>query len=172
MQKRNAERDIRELARMKKRAVEDPGGFVGALGRGEVRGRGDGLFDAGNGDSSDSEDEAMPDSETKTAGKQVDEEEKKEEGKWGTLPTPQNVVRCPPINWSQYAVIGDSLNKLHDDQRRKPTGGEPARVGAGGSLVAGGEGVRRVEVGVAAPYMPGRDKIEKDKVGTRKGGKR
>jgi hypothetical protein len=82
----------------------------------------------------------------------------------------QNVVRCPPINWNQYAVVGESLDKIHKDQLERPSEGVPQRVGVDGQLVAGGEGQRREFLGVAAPYQPGRDKIEK--MSTRKGGKR
>lgn len=45
---------------------------------------------------------------------------------WRTLPKPQTVVRCPPINWAQYAVVGESLDKLHREQLTAPTLGKPA----------------------------------------------
>lgn len=68
-------------------------------------------------------------------------------------------------------MVGESLEKLHRDQVERPSEGVPQRVASDGSLVAGGEGHRRQgDLGIAAPYQPGRDKIEK--VGTRKGGKR
>ena len=51
---------------------------------------------------------------------------------WRTLPKPQTVVRCPPINWAQYAVVGDSLDKLHREQLTAPTLGAPAVLGNGG----------------------------------------
>jgi len=79
-------------------------------------------------------------------------------------------VRCPPINWNQYAVVGESLDKIHKDLLERPSEGVPQRIGADGQLVPGGEGQRREFLGVAAPYQPGRDKIEK--MSTRKGGKR
>lgn len=109
----------------------------------------------------------------KKGGKGADKVEAAKEGKekWEPLPAPQNVVRCPPINWNQYAIVGDSLEKLHRDQVERPSEGVPQRVASDGSLVAGGEGPRRQgDLGIAAPYQPGRDKIEK--MGTRKGGKR
>jgi len=49
------------------------------------------------------------------------------------LPTPQSVVRCPPINWAQYGVVGDSLEKLHAEQMAAPTPGVPLPLGPGGS---------------------------------------
>ncbi|CCC04979.1 hypothetical protein SMACR_04346 [Sordaria macrospora] len=51
---------------------------------------------------------------------------------WRTLPKPQTVVRCPPINWAQYAVVGESLDKLHQEQLMAPTLGVPAVVSPGG----------------------------------------
>lgn len=94
---------------------------------------------------------------------------------WRTLPKPQNVVRCPPINWSQYGVVGESLDKLHAEQQRAPTQGAPATLkpGPGGlTYEFKGEGNSTGEqkrlVGVAAPYAPGKDKLEKKP----RGGKR
>lgn len=43
------------------------------------------------------------------------------------IPQPQNVVRMPAINWAKYHVVGESLDKLHEEQRRRPDPGEPSR---------------------------------------------
>jgi hypothetical protein len=99
---------------------------------------------------------------------------------WQTLPKPQSIVRCPPINWAQYGIVGESLDKLHAEQVAAPTPGAPMALGPGGtyefkagaadqggSAAGGGEQPRRL-VGVAAPYNPMRDKVEKKG----KGGKR
>ncbi|KAL2143019.1 hypothetical protein VTI28DRAFT_416 [Corynascus sepedonium] len=101
---------------------------------------------------------------------------------WQKLPRPQNVVRCPPINWAQYGVVGESLDKLHAEQVAAPAPSAPMVLGPGGTyefkaggspadqgraIAPGGEQPRRL-VGVAAPYNPLRDKL--DKKG--KGGKR
>lgn len=94
--------------------------------------------------------------------------------KWPPIPARQNVVRMPAINWSQYAVVGESLDKLHEDQRKKPTDGVPQRMGPDGRVKAVEGGKQRSQPAViAAPYDPFKDKIEKaDKTSTRKGGKR
>ncbi|KAL1882721.1 hypothetical protein VTK73DRAFT_1241 [Phialemonium thermophilum] len=98
---------------------------------------------------------------------------------WQTLPKPQNVVRCPPINWAQYAVVGESLDKLHEVQKRVPTEGLPTVVvGTGGATqgpqaqpittpatVVGGQ---RKLVGIAAPYSPMRDRLENKTKGGKK----
>ncbi|KAK4128394.1 hypothetical protein N657DRAFT_638863 [Parathielavia appendiculata] len=103
---------------------------------------------------------------------------------WQTLPKPQSIVRCPPINWAQYGVVGESLDKLHSEQLAAPIPGTPMILGPGGTYdpsatgAAGGGGGRgggaqvgeqpRRLVGIAAPYNPLRDKVEKKG----KGGKR
>ena len=83
--------------------------------------------------------------------------------KFSPIPTPQNVVRCPPINWAKYHVVGESLDKLHEEQRRRPTQGEPQRDGSG---------ISRAPVSVvAAPYRPFADRVA-EPMRTRSGGKR
>ncbi|KAH6854470.1 hypothetical protein B0I37DRAFT_31594 [Chaetomium sp. MPI-CAGE-AT-0009] len=89
---------------------------------------------------------------------------------WQKLPKPQTVVRCPPVNWAQYGVVGESLDKLHAEQVAAPTPGAPMVLGQGGAYEfkaggsdqsgGGGEPSRRL-VGVAAPYSPMRDRLEK-----------
>jgi hypothetical protein len=162
MQARNATADIQSLQAIKERAIRDPEEFARAIAAGDVKRKGDSLFNPPQDDvdMDDEEDEG------------IQREQMGKEGKtWPKLPTPQNVVRCPPINWNQYAVVGESLDKLHADQQARPTEGMPQRLGADGQLSYGGDGQRRpADLGVAAPYQLGRDKIEK--MSTRKGGKR
>lgn len=80
---------------------------------------------------------------------------------WANLPTTQNIYRCPPINWSQYAVEGEALNRLHNEQVSGPTLGTPAAMGANGTFqftgAANPDDGRKVD-GIAAPYNPLRDK--------------
>ncbi len=84
---------------------------------------------------------------------------------WRKLPKPQTVVRCPPINWAQYGVVGESLDKLHAEQVAAPTPGVPATLGPGAyEFKAGDHGAGEPSarlVGIAAPYTPGKDRIEK-----------
>ncbi|KAK4218741.1 hypothetical protein QBC37DRAFT_411429 [Rhypophila decipiens] len=105
---------------------------------------------------------------------------------WQKLPKPQTVVRMPPINWSQYGVVGESLDKLHAGQLVAPASGTPLPLGPGGTFEfkAATEQMVRDErqqqiqqqqqhhqtfqfqlpplkggPSIAAPYTPGRDKI-------------
>ncbi|KAI0383846.1 hypothetical protein F5Y04DRAFT_22514 [Hypomontagnella monticulosa] len=80
---------------------------------------------------------------------------------WAKLPKPQNIVRCPPINWSQYAVVGESLDKLHAEQIARPSQGVPATLASDGRYEFKGEGKQEKLLGIAAPYMPGKDRLDK-----------
>lgn len=92
---------------------------------------------------------------------------------WRKLPKPQTVVRCPPINWAQYGVVGESIDKLHAEQLAAPTLGAPATLGPGGTFefkatpdqIPGDDQQRQQPPqrlpGIAAPYIPGKDRIEK-----------
>ncbi|CAD0114035.1 unnamed protein product [Aureobasidium uvarum] len=60
------------------------------------------------------------------------------------VPLPQDIVRCPPIEWTKYNIVGESLDKLHRDQQARP--GDSASP-------------QRDSV-VAAPYNPFLDKLD------------
>lgn len=165
MQARNAENDIRNLARLKERALRDPKGFATAVAEGKMPTKSDSLFNPSPDDEDEDEDMEDADPEAQAAA------EERRQKEWGKIPKPQNIVRCPPINWQKYAIVGESLDKLHEDQKSRPTEGKPQIMGPDGQLRYGGDGTRRpADLGIAAPYQPGRDKIEK--MSTRKGGKR
>ncbi|SZF01032.1 unnamed protein product [Blumeria hordei] len=163
MQKATALRDIKTLQRMKELALENPEEFVKALNSGRIRTRPDQLFQPSkshherDGDESlGSDSRGSPQSATVT---------------WELLPIPQNIVRTPPINFAQYAVVSESLDKLHSDQIARPTEGCPQRLGPGGVYISIGEGEQRqYDMGVAAPYNPLKDKNLR--AGTSKGGGR
>ncbi|KAH9902247.1 hypothetical protein F4778DRAFT_116219 [Xylariomycetidae sp. FL2044] len=112
----------------------------------------------------DPQNQINPPREAKPANKPSDRTAGDNPRPWATLPKPQNIVRCPPINWSQYAVVGESLDKLHNEQVLRPAQGQPAVVGADGRFEFKGDGVGRQEryTGVAAPYAPGKDRLDKD----------
>lgn len=78
------------------------------------------------------------------------------------FPSQQDIYRCPPINWSQYAVEGESLDKLHNEQQTRPTLGTPALLGANGTYEFTGapnpDDGKKIE-GIAAPFDPFRDKL-------------
>ncbi|KAI9647566.1 hypothetical protein NHQ30_003951 [Ciborinia camelliae] len=139
LQARNAERDMVALQKIKVRAVGDPEGFVGSLREGERKEREEdarrrGRMVAMDGESSSDEDE------DKEEGFEMDGGSREEidgvpagDAKWEKLPKPQNIVRCPPVNWAKYGVMGESLDRLHEDQIRRPSEGHPATINADGS---------------------------------------
>ncbi|KAG9591424.1 hypothetical protein KCU86_g11257, partial [Aureobasidium melanogenum] len=70
--------------------------------------------------------------------------DKRQSSGFPAIPLPQDVVRCPPIEWSKYNIVGESLDKLHHDQQARP--GDAASS-------------QRDSV-VAAPYNPFLDKLD------------
>ncbi|CAN8099306.1 unnamed protein product [Discula destructiva] len=85
---------------------------------------------------------------------------------WTNLPVRQNIARMPAINWSQYAVAGEALDKLHNQQLTHPTRGTPAVTGADGTFeftgAANPDDGTRWE-GISAPFDPLRDRVEQKK---------
>lgn len=185
MQRKKAERDMATLGRVKGAALAEPEAFIRDLTTGRVHVEGERLFGGGGGgakdedsdSSSDSDsdgDENRPNSEEAEGAKQTHTEgnpnpkpKNRPDGKkpdpppWAAIPKPQNIVRCPPINWSQYAVVGESLDKLHEEQVRRPAQGTPAILTADGRFeFKGGDGKHERYPGVAAPYAPGKDRID------------
>ncbi|KAF1999426.1 hypothetical protein P154DRAFT_535442 [Amniculicola lignicola CBS 123094] len=61
------------------------------------------------------------------------------------IPQPQNVVRCPPVNWAKYHVVGEPLDKMHEEQKQYPFATEPPRNPLG---------MKAPAHAVAAPYSP------------------
>lgn len=193
-QKQKAEEDIRQLQRIKQEATRKPAEFVQDLASGKV-GQGPQVAPpSAGGDDDDDEDEDEEDedesSDDEMEGREGGEASSsglgpspmKAPGKgkaaaaapqprqppppsWANLPTPQDVVRMPAINWSKYAVVGESLDKLHREQLSKPTLGTPATVAADGKAYEFKGGPNpddgKKSVGIAAPYDPLHDKIKK-----------
>ncbi|TRX93893.1 hypothetical protein FHL15_005275 [Xylaria flabelliformis] len=191
MQRRKAERDMAALDRVKSAALAEPEAFVRDLTTGRARVEGEGLFvgsvkdrdddsDSSSGSGSDNEGDRSKDGDDETKHiksdptpryRQATQEkpnikadpdvERPGPPPWTQIPKPQNVVRCPPINWSQYAVVGESLDKLHNEQMRRPAQGTPATLTPEGRFeFKGGDGKQEPYMGVAAPYAPGKDKID------------
>lgn len=83
---------------------------------------------------------------------------------FGDIPSSQNVVRMPPINWAQYHIVGESLDKLHEEQRVRPSPGQPARDEDLRPRERAPESV------IAAPYNPWTDKVGTKEGRTRSSG--
>lgn len=88
---------------------------------------------------------------------------------WANLPKAQSIARCPPINWSQYAVAGEALDRLHNEQVSRPILGVPAQISANGTyhFNAGARNPddgKKID-GIAAPFDPLRDGVVDPKKG-------
>ncbi|TQS39211.1 hypothetical protein Golomagni_00267 [Golovinomyces magnicellulatus] len=155
LQKATATRDIKTLQRIKIRALQNPQEFARALISGEIKTRSDPLFHPGS-----NFDQCDQDVSSNSIDQNDHQFPRPITGSWEKLPAPQNIVRAPPINFAQYAVVPDSLDKLHSDQISRPSEGIPRHIGPEGDYIDMGEGNRReCDMGVAAPYQPSRDKI-------------
>ncbi|KAB2577877.1 hypothetical protein DIS24_g2905 [Lasiodiplodia hormozganensis] len=139
IQRDKSKRDIQTLEKIKNAAVAEPEAFVEELKSGRLRpkhAKNDLLGPTLNGSlDSDSDDEARS---PRTAAPPPP--------RFGPVPEPQNVFRCPPINWAKYHVVGESLDKLHAEQQKRPSSGAPGQARA------------PVHV-MAAPYSPFTDHI-------------
>ncbi len=65
--------------------------------------------------------------------------------KMPSIPAPQNIVRCPPVNWAKYHIVGEPLNKMHEEQKKWPGAAEPP---------VSRSGIRAPPHAVTAPYSP------------------
>jgi hypothetical protein len=148
VQRQRALQDLRTLEQQREAAVGQPDEFATALAQGKVRSKTtQGMLGAPEDSSSEDSD-----SDTKDAGKKrgkASEETKDSAPAFGQIPAPQNIVRCPPINWSKYHVAGEALDRLHHEQQVRPDPGLPPRDPT----------VRPPEHHIAAPFSPWKDKV-------------
>ncbi|KAI9806698.1 MAG: hypothetical protein M1825_006155 [Sarcosagium campestre] len=181
IQREQCQKDMQALERLKQDAVSRPEEFQRQLTSGAI-GTGQGSMPllgkaVGNvshprqsrrtAEKEGDEDEDMlsgTDSESDTASSKKDESEEEalpHAAPFEKIPLPQNIIRCPPINWAKYHVVGESLNKLHAEQVLRPTAGEPQYD----------EALRPPVTKVAAPLRPLADTVM-EPMKTRRGGRR
>ena len=131
IQRQQSIKDIQSLERLRQAALADPQGFLSDLKDNKLS------RPARTGVDVDDEDSS-------------DEDDPTDRSKFGTIPAAQNVVRCPPVNWDKYHIVGESLDRLHEQQRNFPGVTE--------------EQIRRSghppKHTIAAPYRSGVDKLE------------
>ncbi|MCJ1434660.1 hypothetical protein MMC27_004029 [Xylographa pallens] len=150
IQRQRTLRDLQTLERQKTIAVADPERFVHELSSGSVKSASSrGILGGENSDS---------DSLENQTDLSRDHLSIQEGTSFGIIPAPQNIVRCPPVNWAKYHIVGEALDNLHEEQRSRPSSGEPQRDF---------EIFRESEHVVAAPYRPWADKIPASPARTR-----
>ena len=180
LQRQQALRDMQTLEQQKKAAVDDPEAFARDVASGKIKARGMrdilgpvGEMPQGLPDVDSRREGEMPEVAADQVKEAVEMEDSEEEDNeraagpshaFGEIPTEQNIVRMPPINWAKYHIVGESLDKLHAEQRSRPVAGQPLRDE---DLKAKQKAPEHV---IASPYDPWRDKLEaKEKGRTRSG---
>ncbi|KAJ5124995.1 uncharacterized protein N7515_008820 [Penicillium bovifimosum] len=145
MQKQQSLRDIQALNRLKDSAAADPERFAHQLAAGALKTENHGAviqFSDVATDDKDEDEEADP---------KPTNPDRSPSSDFGHIPNPQNVVRMPPINWGKYQVVGESLDRMHEEQLHRPSSGEP--------------GQRAPEYLLASPYRPLVDQLVTPKSG-------
>lgn len=166
-QKQKAQSDLQTLDALKKQALEDPQRYRRELVAGKLKeerpnfGSIRDVLDAPAEDGDDEDEVALgareghnsPGSrtETQTNAKATEKELTAKqatgtESPFARIPGPQDIVRMPPVNWDKYHIVGESLDALHEQQRRWP-GSTPGQD-------------RGREHSVAAPYSPFYDNLD------------
>jgi hypothetical protein len=188
-QKKKAQNDMQELARIKQMALDDPERFKKELAAGRLKaerhviGNMQSILD--DLENGDDDDEVV--FELGPAGNKASEQVRKSSGEIVTsqpsrsdsvstskdvtmedrsvseqkpaksadvaqpfprIPEAQNVVRMPCVNWDKYGIVGEPLERIHNQQKRWP------------GAAAGANKDRGREHVVAAPYSPFLDRLE------------
>lgn len=136
------------MEKLKGAAAADPEKFAQELADGKLSKKDQGgIVDLNHDDEDNEENEETADAS--------------QNSKIGSIPAPQNVVRMPPVNWAKYKVVGESLDKMHEEQLLRPSIGEPRR-----------EEAPAPEYMLASPYQPLADKLESPSKGKRANNRR
>lgn len=134
MQRQQSLKDIRGLSKIRQDALENPEQFVEDLKEGKLsQSTSNGIIFDQDSDESDGERNVT----------------KKDDSKFGKLPTGQNIARCPPIEWSKYHINGEPLDRLHELQKQYPGVTEEALM----------HGLPLQQHEIAAPYRPFTDQL-------------
>ncbi|MCJ1246257.1 hypothetical protein MMC30_003463 [Trapelia coarctata] len=134
-QRLRALRDLKTLECQKATAMADPEKFVTALRAGKIR-------------TASLQDDLVSTTSDHSSGETQQNGQGQpafDSAAFGSIPAPQTIVRCPPINWAKYRVVGGALDKLHEEQQTHPTSGE---------LQRDADPLRAPEHVIAAPYRP------------------
>ncbi|KAF2187821.1 hypothetical protein K469DRAFT_704780 [Zopfia rhizophila CBS 207.26] len=161
LQREKSKRDLKTLEELKAAAVSDPQGFVRALETQRAR-QSKSNSDILTPTLSDVQDTII-DGDGEIQNRQRDGIRQKDSASvepstvpgdsntgFPTMPQPQNIIRCPPVNWAKYHIVGEPLDKMHEEQKQYPYSAEPPRTQ---------QGTRAPPHTIAAPYSPFTDRI-------------
>lgn len=150
-QRLRALRDLKILECQKGAAMADPERFASALAAGKIK-------------TSTQQDILVPTTADRSGGETQQNghaEPVFDAAAFGNIPAPQTIIRCPPVNWTKYGVVGEALDSLHEVQQTHPTHGEPQRDM---------EPAKATEYVIAAPYRPWTDRLPASPLGKRSEG--
>ncbi|KAF2869402.1 hypothetical protein BDV95DRAFT_608952 [Massariosphaeria phaeospora] len=144
MQREQSMRDMKALEQLKHAAVADPQGFARMI---EQRAK---AATASSGTATDAVALSANDGETGYQDRDARKDSADVDGlarssKFPEIPQPQSIHRCPTINWAKYQIVGESLDKLHEEQKQYPGYAEPPRAR---------HGAKAPPHPIAAPYSP------------------
>lgn len=147
IQRQQSLRDLRMLEQQKSMAMADPEAFVAEVAAGRVKTSSTlDLLVGATAEESPSDNHEDPEA---TSDNDDGRQPLRSNHKFDIIPGPQNVIRAPPINWSKYHIIGEPLDRLHDEQRVRPLQGPPRKD----------DDKREPEHVIAAPYSPWKDAL-------------
>ncbi|CAI6331543.1 unnamed protein product [Periconia digitata] len=159
LQREKSKRDLKALEQLRQQAVADPKAFALSLQTQRANAppsQSDILAPTLSDISNDARKELHQSESSPRANDQEEDDEDPgtnsvtEAPRFPSIPQPQNVVRCPPVNWAKYHVIGESLDKMHEEQKRYPNSTDPLRSH---------QGKKQAPHAVAAPYSPFTDSL-------------
>lgn len=136
LQRERARNDIQTLEELRLQALDKPVEFIEYIQ--ELAGAGHPT------PSSPSSDEEPTSKSAKSANSGTTSATRKRNGKRAAfaatkdLPKPQEIYRCPTIEWQKYHVLGAPLEKLVEEQQRRPMV-VPQQMQTGGILGVGAE---------------------------------
>ncbi|KAH7372328.1 hypothetical protein BKA66DRAFT_390413, partial [Pyrenochaeta sp. MPI-SDFR-AT-0127] len=152
LQREKSKRDLKALEELKAAAVSDPQAFARSLHEQRAQAAQSykdiltptlsGLVDSPRTDDANTKAEQSGAEARKDS---ADVDAKSAASKIPAIPQPQNIVRCPPVNWAKYHIVGEPLDKMHEEQKKWPGAAEPPRAKSG---------MRAPSHAVTAPYSP------------------
>ena len=153
-QKKKAKEDMRKLEQLRQQALDHPELFAEELKAGRLKEQQPSLGDLkamlDEADEDDGEDEAAlrasRDEDADEAQQDLPECASRDDIAFDRIPGPQQVVRMPHINWEKYHIVGEPLDRMHEQQRKWP--GSNFAYDSANSIGRGREHV------VTAPWSP------------------
>jgi hypothetical protein len=149
LQREKSKRDLKALAELKSVAVADPAAFAQSIHENRAH-----AAQSYSDVLTPTLASSAPGADSDARGAQSGVETRKDSAdvgapasapKFPAIPQPQNIVRCPPINWEKYHIVGEPLDKMHEEQKKWPGQPEPPRTQSG---------ARAPPHAIAAPYAP------------------